>query len=120
MMSLPVERADDFVEAHEIADKGQVLAVARFIRMCECAGDEIAQFGDVAYVNAAHCWIDGKRPAQGSIFLLLWGKRAREVLVVKWCDDERAMRKTGFFHDPIDLGLAGEVGNVELAAADRF
>ena len=30
------------------------------------------------------------------------------------------MRKPGFLHDPIDLGLAGEVGNVELAAADRF
>ena len=30
------------------------------------------------------------------------------------------MRKPGFLHDPIDLGLAGEVGNVKLAAADRF
>jgi len=30
------------------------------------------------------------------------------------------MRKPGFLHYPINLGLAGKVGNVELAAADRF
>jgi len=30
------------------------------------------------------------------------------------------MRKPGFLHYPIDLGLAGKVQNVELAAADRF
>jgi hypothetical protein len=30
------------------------------------------------------------------------------------------MDKTGFLHDPIDLGLAGKVGNIELAAANRF
>ena len=30
------------------------------------------------------------------------------------------MREPGFLHDPIDLRLAGKVGNVQLAAADRF
>jgi hypothetical protein len=30
------------------------------------------------------------------------------------------MRKPGFLHYPINLGLASKVGNVELAAADRF
>jgi hypothetical protein len=30
------------------------------------------------------------------------------------------MRKPGFLHYPINPGLAGKVGNVELAAADRF
>ena len=30
------------------------------------------------------------------------------------------MREPGFLHDPIDLRLAGEVRNVELAAADLF
>src|SRR5438552_4940476 len=30
------------------------------------------------------------------------------------------MRKPSVLHYPINLGLAGKVGNVELAAADRF
>jgi len=30
------------------------------------------------------------------------------------------IRKSGFFHYPINLGLPAKVGNVELAAADRF
>ncbi|MEA2865959.1 MAG: hypothetical protein QOE39_674 [Bradyrhizobium sp.] len=30
------------------------------------------------------------------------------------------MREPGFLHYPINLGLAGKVGNVELAAADRL
>jgi len=30
------------------------------------------------------------------------------------------MRKPGFLDYPVNLGLAGKVENVELAAADRF
>jgi hypothetical protein len=33
---------------------------------------------------------------------------------------ERVIRKPGRVEYQIDLGLAGKVGNVELAAADRF
>jgi hypothetical protein len=45
---------------------------------------------------------------------------SRKDLVVESCDDERMMREPGFPHYPINLGLAGKVGNVELAATDRF
>ena len=44
----------------------------------------------------------------------------KKDLVVHRRDDERMMRKPGFLHYPINLGLAGKVGNVELAAADRL
>ena len=119
-MSLSIERVDDFVEAHKITDQGQILAIACLIRVCECAGHDVAKLGDVAHVNATHSWINRKSPAQGSVFLLLRSQCAHKVLVEKGRDDERMMRKPGFLHDPIDLGLAGKVGNVELAAADRF
>src|SRR6266403_3735700 len=119
-MSLPVQRADDFVEAHEIADEGQILAIARLVRVRECSGHDVAEFANVAHVNATHSWIKRKRPAQGSVFLLLRSQCAREVLVEKRCDDERMMRKTCFLHDPTDPGLPGKVGNVEFAAADRL
>ena len=64
--------------------------------------------------------INGKSPAQVSIFLLLRSKCAHKVLVEKWRDNERMMRKAGLLHDPINFGFAGEVGNVGLAAADCF
>jgi hypothetical protein len=51
-MSLPVQRVDDFVEAHEIADQGQIFAMPCLIRVRECSGNDVAQLGDVAYVNA--------------------------------------------------------------------
>src|SRR4030095_7561198 len=106
VMSLPIERVDDFVEAHEITDEGQVFAIAGLIGMCECAGNDAADFGDVAHVNDAHSGIDRKRPAQGSVLLLLRSHQAQQVLVEKRRDDERVMRKSGFLHDPIALGLA--------------
>src|SRR5438309_6764385 len=83
VMSLPIQRVEDLVEAHEITDQGQVLAIACLVRMGECAGNEAADFGDVAHVNAAHSGIDGKRPAQGSVFLLLRSHQSQHVLVEK-------------------------------------
>jgi hypothetical protein len=50
----------------------------------------------------------------------LRSQSAHEVLVKEGRDDERIVRKSCFLHDPIDLRLAAEVGNVELTAADRF
>src|SRR6202163_4627679 len=119
-MSLPIQRVDDFVEAHEITYEGQVLAIACVVRACECTGKDVAKFADVAHMNAAHSGVDRKRPAQGAVFLLLRSQCARYVLVEERRDDKRMMRKPGFLHDPIDLCLAGKVGNVELAAADRI
>jgi hypothetical protein len=71
-------------------------------------------------VNATLIWINRKSPAQGSVCLLLRSKNAHKVLVVEGRDDERVMLKPGFLDYPINLRLAGKVGNVELAAADRF
>jgi hypothetical protein len=119
-MSLPVQRVDDFLEAHEITDERQVLAIAGLVRVCECAGNDGTEFADVAHVNGAHGGIDRNRPTQSSVFLLLRSRTSHQVLVEKGCYDERVTRKPGFLHDPIDLGLAGEVRNMELASADRF
>ena len=119
-MTLSIKRVDDFVEAHEITDEWQILAIACLIRVCECSGDDVAKFANVAHVNATHIRIKRKSPAHGSVCLLLRSKSAHKVLVVERRDDERMMRKPGFLDYPIDLGLAGKVGNVELAAADRF
>src|SRR6266478_4450267 len=119
-MSLSIQRLDDFVEAHEIADEWQVLAIACLIRVCECSSNDVAKFANVAHVKATHIGIKRKSPAHGSVRLLLRCESALKILVVARRDDERMMRESGFLHDPINPGLAGKVGNVELAAADRF
>src|SRR6266478_7551530 len=111
---------NDFIKAHEITDEWQILTNACLIRVCECAGHDVAQFVDVAHVNDSHSWIKGKGPAHGSVSLLLRSHNAHKVLVVERRDDERMVRKPGFLHYPIDLRFAGKVGNVELSAADRF
>src|SRR5258706_4692589 len=101
-MSLPIQRVDDFVEAHEITDQGQVLATACLNRVCEGTGYDAADFGDVAHVNAAHSGIERKRPTKGSVFLLLRSSEAYQVLVEEGRDDERMIRKPGLPDDPID------------------
>src|SRR6266478_2064610 len=111
---------DDFVEAHEITDEWQILTIACLIRVSECAGNDVAEFGDVAHVDATHIWIKRKSPARGSISLLLRSKNAHKVLVVERRDNEGMIRKPGFLDYRINSGLAGKVGSVELAAADRF
>src|SRR5579863_8877547 len=94
--------------------------MADLIGTRECSGHDATKFRDIAHVNAPHSWIKGKSPARGSICLFLRSKNADKVLVVERRDDERMARKPGFFHYSINLGLAGKVGHVELAAADRF
>ncbi len=119
-MSLPIQRVDDFVEAHKIPDKGQILAIPYLIGLREGADHDVAKLVDVAHVNATHSRINRQSPAQGPVLLLLRSQCAHEVLVEEWCDDERMIWKSGFLHDPVDLGLTGKVGNVEFAAANRF
>src|ERR1700730_2413539 len=97
-----------------------MLVIACLIRVRERSGNNVAKFANVAHVNATHIWIKRKSPAHGSAFLRLRSKSVHEVLVVKRRDDERMMREPRFLHYPINLGLAGKVGNVALAAADRF
>src|SRR5258708_6082284 len=119
-MSLSIQRLDDFVEAHEIADEWQILAIACLIRVCECSSNDVAKFANVAHVKATHIGIKRKSPGKGSVCLFLRSERAHKILVIARRDDERMMREPGFLHDPINLGLTGKVGNIELAAADRF
>src|SRR5713226_3683040 len=94
--------------------------MACLIWMCECSSNDVAKFANVAHVKATHIGIKRKSPAHGSVCLLLRSKNAHKILVVERRDDERMIDKPGFLDDPINLGLAGEVGNVELAPADRF
>ena len=119
-MTLSLQRVNDFFEAQKITDEGQILAIACFIRVYECSGDEVAKFANVAHVNATQLWIKGKSPAHGSVCLLLRSHYAHKILIEEKRDDECVMSKPRFLHNPIDLGFAGKVGNVELAAADRF
>src|SRR5882724_5000238 len=88
--------------------------------MCECSSDDVAEFADVAHVKATHIGIKRKSPPHGPVWLLSRSEKAHKILVVAGRDDERMIRKPSFFHYPINLGLAGEVRNVELAPADRF
>ena len=59
-MTLSIQRLDDFVEAHEITDEGQVLAIADLIRTCERSGNDVAELADIAHVNATHIGIERK------------------------------------------------------------
>src|SRR5437016_8017 len=94
--------------------------MASLIGVRECSSHDGAQFRDIAHVNAPHSWIKRESPAQGSVSLFLRSKNADKVLIVERRDDERVIRKPGFFDYPINLGLVGKVRNVELASADRF
>src|SRR5260370_11965705 len=93
--------------------------MAGLIGVRECSSHDVTQFCDVAHVDAPHSWIKRESPARGSVSLFLRSKNAYKVLMVEMRDDERMIRKPGFFHYPINLGLAGKVRNVELAAAGR-
>src|ERR1700676_2759610 len=94
--------------------------MACLIGVSECSGDDVAKFHNVPHVNAPHCWIKRENPPRGSISLFLRSKNADKVLIVERRDDERMIRKPGFFHYPTNLGLAGKMGNVKLASADHF
>src|SRR5690349_17834454 len=94
--------------------------MACLIWVCECSSNDVAKFANVADVKATHIRIKRKSPAHRSVCLLLQNKGAHKALVVRRRDDEAVKLKSCFLHDPINLGLAGKVWNVELAAADRF
>src|SRR5437016_8272994 len=94
--------------------------MAGLIRVREGSSDDGAEFANVTHVNATHTRIERESPAHGSVCLLLRSHGACEVLVEERRDDERMIRKPRFRDHAINLGLAGKVRNVELAAADRF
>src|SRR6266403_3863761 len=119
-MPLSIYGPNDFIEAHEITDEWQILAIACLIRMCEGAGHDIAEFVDVAHVNDPQGRIKRERPAHRPVRLLVRTNGTRQILVVERGDDEGVILKPAILHYPIDFGLAGKVGNVELTTADRF
>src|SRR6266446_1050234 len=119
-MPLSMYGLNDFIKAHEITDEWQILTIACLIRMSKGAGHDVAEFVDITHVNDPHSWIKRKDPAHGPVSLLLRSHHARKVPIVERRDYERMVRKPGFLHYQIDLRFAGKVGNVELAAADRF
>src|SRR6267378_3908534 len=120
VVSLSIKHVHDLIEAHEITDEGQILAMADLILLREGASDDGAEFANVAHVNATHTRIERERPAHGSVCLLLRSHGSYEVLVEERRDDERMIRKPRVLDYLIDLGLVGKVRNVEPAAADRF
>src|ERR1700686_2856078 len=94
--------------------------MACLIRVSKRTGDETTKFGYVTHVYAPHCWVQRHGPTNRSVGLFLRTKNADKVLIVERRDDERVIRKAGFFHDSSNFGLAGEMWNVQLAFADRF
>src|SRR6266404_9237476 len=120
VVTLSIKHANDLIEAHEITDEGQILAMAGLIRVREGSSDEGAEFANVTHVNATHTRIERERPAHGSVCLLLRSHGSYEVLVEERRYGERMIRKPRVLDYPIDLGLASKVGKVEFTAADRF
>src|SRR5260370_652120 len=119
-VTLSIQGVDDLVEAQQITDEWQILTVAHLIRMREGTGHNVAKLANVSHVNATHIRIKRKRPAHGSVCLFLRSLDARKIAVVEWRDDEGMICEPSSRDDCISPGLAGKVGNVELAAADRF
>src|SRR5260370_14168463 len=79
-MSLPIQRVDDFVEAHKITDEGQILAVPCLIRVCEGTGHDVAEFSDVVHVDATHSRVYRKTPPHYPAFLPVRIQCAHNVL----------------------------------------
>src|SRR6266852_1508872 len=63
LVTLSIQGADDFIEAHEIPDQWQVLAVAGMIRERKCSGDDVAEFANITHVNATDARIERNCPA---------------------------------------------------------
>src|SRR5260370_20686390 len=105
-MTLSIQRVHDLIEAHEIADQGQILAMTGLIGVRECSGHDVAKFRDIAHVNAPHGWIKRENPAHESVCQLLRSKNAVNVVIVERRGDARTIAKPGFFHSPIYPSLA--------------
>src|SRR5882672_11358898 len=118
VVTLSIKHLDDLIEAHEITNEGQILAMASLIWVREGSSDDVAEFANVTHVNATHTRIERERPAHGSVCLLLRSQGACEVLVEERRDHECMIRKPRFRYHAIGLCLAGKVWHIEPAAAD--
>src|SRR5882757_4365968 len=95
-----------------------MLAVPRKLRLGERAGHDAAKFSDVAHMDGAPVWVNGQRPAQGTVRLLLRSHYAHQILVVERRDHERVVGKSGVSHGALDFRLVGEMRNIDCAATD--
>src|SRR5882672_12819028 len=120
VVTLSIKHLDDLIEAHEITNEGQILAMASLIWVREGSSDDVAEFANVTHMNATHTRIERERPAHGSVCLLLRSQGTCEVLIEERRDDERMIRKPRFRNLVIDLRFARKVRHVKPAAADRF
>src|SRR5437667_11555566 len=69
VVALSIKHVDDLIEAHEITDEGQILAMADLIRVREGSSEAGAEFANVTHVNATHTRIERQRPAHASLRL---------------------------------------------------
>jgi len=51
VVTLLIKHGDDLIEAHEITDERQILAIAYLIRMCEGSSDDCTELANVTHVN---------------------------------------------------------------------
>src|SRR3982074_2714085 len=114
-VTLSIKHVDDLIEAHELTDERQILAMADLIRVREGSSDDGAEFANVTHVNATHTRIERERPAPGSGCVLVRSHGSYEVLVEERRDDECMIRKPRTLDYRIDLGLVGKVRNVKPA-----
>src|SRR2546427_11222106 len=89
VVTLSIKHVDDLIEAHEITDEGQILAMASLIRVREGSSNDVAEFANVTHVNATHTRIERERPAHGSVRLRLRSQAANEVRVEEARESER-------------------------------
>src|SRR5216684_3004592 len=88
LVALSIQGVNDFTEAHEISDEWQILTIACLLWVCECAGNNLAQFANVSHVNANHIWDRGEEPSPvGHVLLCLpaapW-RRSLRLVFYRW------------------------------------
>src|SRR5260370_22069857 len=94
--------------------------MAGLIGVRECSSHDVTEFCNIAHVNAPHSWIKRESPAHGSVILFLRSKNDDNILIVEQRDDERMIRKTGFFNYTFNLDIDGIMRKVKLASTDHL
>jgi len=109
-VALLIQGSDDFVEAQETANQGQMLAVPREFRLHERARATMRPSSVMSPI-----WMEAplriKRSAQPTApsGCFLRSHLANQVLVIERGDHERVVRKSGFAHDAFDFRLGREM-----------
>ena len=120
LVSLTIQRGEDFVETQKIADQRQVFPVARELRLRERTGYDTAEFRDVAHVDDAPLGIEWQRPTQRTIRLFLRSHGALQVLIIERRDHKGVARESRLTHDAINLCFVREMRDINRATTDRL